>query len=509
MSDGGAGPWFWPGIEHGEPADYPFEPRRTRLRVDGAGIGPDDDHDYGVSDDDFIDGVRGKIDSASTDQVSQSMGTGYVGCFDQEGVVTEGKYLHQRSGHRLISSRLTYGHRRASGRRSSERPHCDPCGLERCSHRTTGPVRTGSVSVHAESLDVEGHPRSIYSWHPTIDSQRTGPLGHCLWLFDHRPCITTGDQRPVGAVSPVAEALDHQPHAGRTGWRGHRTPRGRHQDRTPRGQRLDHDCGHLWVGGHPVIEGTVGLDIGDERSDRGSLLDQGLPLLDHIVSQSVVGRVLCPSTEPLPVAVGDMGADRHPASHTLSGRSAHRGPAPGVKPARHAGTGDESEQSQIRGRQFVALGQVRVEVDGWHCTSIGHGRRPTGMSVPGGLQCPPQSRMTRSRRGAIVPAMPQPPALTPEQRQAALAKAARVRRERAEVKEKLKIGSIDLPELLVMAEGNETIGKMKVLSVLESLPGLGKVKARRMMETVGISESRRLQGLGSNQRESLLRETAR
>jgi ribosomal protein S13 len=82
--------------------------------------------------------------------------------------------------------------------------------------------------------------------------------------------------------------------------------------------------------------------------------------------------------------------------------------------------------------------------------------------------------------------MPQPPALTPEQRQAALAKAARVRRERAEVN-----------------------GKMKVLSVLESLPGLGKVKARRLMETVGISESRRLQGLGSNQRESLLRETAR
>jgi hypothetical protein len=82
-------------------------------------------------------------------------------------------------------------------------------------------------------------------------------------------------------------------------------------------------------------------------------------------------------------------------------------------------------------------------------------------------------------------------------------------RERAEVKEKLKLGSINLPELLTMAEGNETVGKMKVLSVLESLPGLGKVKARRLMETVGISESRRLQGLGSNQRESLLRETAR
>ena len=116
--------------------------------------------------------------------------------------------------------------------------------------------------------------------------------------------------------------------------------------------------------------------------------------------------------------------------------------------------------------------------------------------------------MTGGRPGAIVPAMPQPPALTPEQRSAALAKAAKVRRERAEVKERLKMGSIDLGELLAMAESDETVGKMKVLSVLESLPGLGKVKARRLMETVGISESRRLQGLGAKQREALLRAVA-
>jgi len=116
--------------------------------------------------------------------------------------------------------------------------------------------------------------------------------------------------------------------------------------------------------------------------------------------------------------------------------------------------------------------------------------------------------VTGARRGAIVSGMPQPPALTPEQRQAALAKAAKVRRERAEVKGRLKMGGLTLSELLTAADGNETIGKMKVISVLEALPGLGKVKARRLMDTVGISESRRLQGLGSNQRQSLLRETA-
>ena len=109
----------------------------------------------------------------------------------------------------------------------------------------------------------------------------------------------------------------------------------------------------------------------------------------------------------------------------------------------------------------------------------------------------------------MVEPMPQPPALTAEQRQAALQKAAKVRRERADVKEKLKLGRLSLEELLKQAENDETVGKMKVVSVLESLPGLGKVKARRLMETVGISESRRLQGLGAKQRADLLRSTAR
>ena len=149
---------------------------------------------------------------------------------------------------------------------------------------------------------------------------------------------------------------------------------------------------------------------------------------------------------------------------------------------------DRIEDGNVGWSEVVSFSQVGVQIDPGHTTRI---------SMPGGSE------------GAIVAPMPQPPALTPEQRQAALAKAAKVRRERAEVKEKLKIGSLSLAELLKTADSNETVGKMKVLSVLESLPGLGKVKARRLMETVGISESRRLQGLGSNQRESLLRETAR
>ncbi|MBW3669229.1 MAG: integration host factor [Actinobacteria bacterium] len=99
--------------------------------------------------------------------------------------------------------------------------------------------------------------------------------------------------------------------------------------------------------------------------------------------------------------------------------------------------------------------------------------------------------------------MPLPPALSPDQRQAALDKAAAARRQRAELKEKLKMGSITLRELLDQGERDEVVGKMKVVAVLESLPGVGKVKARRLMGEIGISDARRVQGLGENQRKKL------
>ena len=101
--------------------------------------------------------------------------------------------------------------------------------------------------------------------------------------------------------------------------------------------------------------------------------------------------------------------------------------------------------------------------------------------------------------------MPLPPQLSPEQRQEALAKAAEARRKRAEVKESLKNGSTDLMQVLDRS-GEGIVGKMKVSSVLESLPGVGKVRARKIMERLDISESRRIRGLGTKQKDALLKE---
>ena len=67
------------------------------------------------------------------------------------------------------------------------------------------------------------------------------------------------------------------------------------------------------------------------------------------------------------------------------------------------------------------------------------------------------------------------------------------------------MGSTSLKELLDEADREEVVGKMKVLTLLESLPGVGKVRARRLMEEIGISESRRVRGLGAQQRDALLK----
>jgi transposase len=98
------------------------------------------------------------------------------------------------------------------------------------------------------------------------------------------------------------------------------------------------------------------------------------------------------------------------------------------------------------------------------------------------------------------------PPLTPEQRAAALEKAAAARRERAEVRNRLKHAGASVDAVLADGQTNEVIGKMRVSALLESLPGVGKVRARQIMDRLGISESRRVRGLGSKQVEALSRE---
>jgi hypothetical protein len=96
--------------------------------------------------------------------------------------------------------------------------------------------------------------------------------------------------------------------------------------------------------------------------------------------------------------------------------------------------------------------------------------------------------------------------LTPEQRADALQKATLVRKERSEVRGRLKSGAVTLPQVIADGDASDAIAKMKVSALLTAMPGVGKVRAAQIMERLGIAENRKVRGLGANQRAALEQE---
>ena len=101
---------------------------------------------------------------------------------------------------------------------------------------------------------------------------------------------------------------------------------------------------------------------------------------------------------------------------------------------------------------------------------------------------------------------PQPPAMSLEKRREALAIAAASRKMRAEFKSELNAGRLSLVQFLELIDANPALAKMRVAEMLESMPGYGKIRASALMDRLGISPTRRVQGLGRHQRIALLKE---
>ncbi|HHT69764.1 MAG TPA: integration host factor [Firmicutes bacterium] len=95
------------------------------------------------------------------------------------------------------------------------------------------------------------------------------------------------------------------------------------------------------------------------------------------------------------------------------------------------------------------------------------------------------------------------PYLSQDDKLKALRKAQEMRSKRAELRAKLKKGSLTLQEVLNSAD-DEVIARMRVTYLLQSLPQVGKVTSDKIMREIGINENRRVQGLGKRQRELLL-----
>jgi guanylate kinase len=102
--------------------------------------------------------------------------------------------------------------------------------------------------------------------------------------------------------------------------------------------------------------------------------------------------------------------------------------------------------------------------------------------------------------------MKRPPVLTADERNAALEKARSSRSRRSEVKSFVRSGKYSIDDVLTLASSDDAVAKMRVVELLESFTGVGKVRAIATLDRLGISRTRRLQGLGIHQREGLIKE---
>lgn len=98
--------------------------------------------------------------------------------------------------------------------------------------------------------------------------------------------------------------------------------------------------------------------------------------------------------------------------------------------------------------------------------------------------------------------------LSDAERKAALKKAAEARKKRAQLRKEIKAGRKNLTQVLAQSH-DPIVARMKVSTLLQSLPGVGKVRAQKIMTDLRISTTRRVQGLGSKQRERLINEISR
>ena len=96
------------------------------------------------------------------------------------------------------------------------------------------------------------------------------------------------------------------------------------------------------------------------------------------------------------------------------------------------------------------------------------------------------------------------PQRSAEQRAQALEAAMAARHERARLRIALKDRTVTGADVVSGAPDNPLWGGLKVTWLLECLPGVGAVRADRMLSDLGIAPSRRLQGLGVRQRSALL-----
>jgi len=92
------------------------------------------------------------------------------------------------------------------------------------------------------------------------------------------------------------------------------------------------------------------------------------------------------------------------------------------------------------------------------------------------------------------------PSRSLKQRMDALEKGTAIRVANAQIKREMKVRHLDLSGALQYP----SVGSLKVLTLLQYVPGAGRVKALKILGVLGVSPAKRVDGLSPRQREMLI-----
>jgi ATP sulfurylase len=95
------------------------------------------------------------------------------------------------------------------------------------------------------------------------------------------------------------------------------------------------------------------------------------------------------------------------------------------------------------------------------------------------------------------------PYISEEKREESLRKARYYKSRRSEIKKSIKKGMVSFNTFFM--EGNscsDLIANMKLADMIKSIPGVGDIKAQKIMKTLHISERKTIKGLSRRQEEN-------
>ena len=243
--------------------------------------------------------------------------------------------------------------------------------------------------MHADRLHLDPDDGAVDRGDFTLVDHGQRPFGDEVGIPQNRIRGTARNKTSVRPVGAIGECLCHrsQPEALRFG-EENRT--GQPQHRQP-GVDGVHGLGHgtrlVPIRDDRVVQRAMGFDIAQFRTRGAGEGLQGTDLVHDVGRQFHRGDVDAAPAKPGEVEVSDLGADPHPAPGRGAAGSRQADRVSRVEAAGEVGAGDDVEHRGVV-TEFPhpePFGEVGIEIDGAHRSSLGRSRiQPTGADRPAG-----------------------------------------------------------------------------------------------------------------------------